>query len=104
MSITLAYITFPDVTTARSVMHELLERQWIACANMLPGAVSLYRWQGKVEETSECVVVVKTQAEHLEAVVNHIKEKHPYQIPCILALPVHEGNPQFLQWVIDETA
>ena len=89
--------TFPDIDQARQIGAALVERQVAACVNLLPGVESIYRWEGKVEQASEVLALIKTtRYPDLETA---IRELHPYQVPEIIALPITAGLPAYLQWL-----
>jgi len=89
--------TFPDLDQARQIGAALVERQVAACVNLLPGVESIYRWQGKVESAGEVLAVFKTtRYAELEAA---LRERHPYEVPEILAVPVAAGLPAYLEWL-----
>jgi periplasmic divalent cation tolerance protein len=96
--------TLASVDEARQFVRALLERRLIACGTLLPGGQSLYRWQGKVVEEQEVVVLLKTRAARLEALRAAFAELHPYKVPELLALPVEAGLEQYLQWIDGETS
>jgi len=73
----------------------------VACGNLVPGVESIYRWQGKVETSSEVIVIFKTTAARYLELQTRIRELHPYEVPEILAIPVSAGLPPYLQWVED---
>jgi len=93
----LLYATFATKEEALAVARVLLDEKLIACANVVGGATSLYRWEGKVEEKPEAMMFAKT-ARAQEAVAR-IKILHSYELPCVLVLPVESGNAAFMQWV-----
>ena len=86
------------------LIRVLLDRRLIACGTILPGARSLYRWEGKVADESEVVVLLKTRAARLEALEVAFGELHPYKVPELLALPVQAGLPKYLAWIEGETS
>jgi len=89
--------TFPDIGQARSAGSALVELGLAACVNLVPGVESIYRWQGKVERAGEVLAIFKTtRYEELEAA---LVERHPYEVPEILALPVAAGLPAYLAWL-----
>lgn len=96
------YCTYPDIDTAKKAVHSLLERRLVACANIIPGMHSIYRWQNKVEESNEVIVIFKTQSQLFEACKVEIKKEHPYQVPCILEIEIKQGDQAFLNWLKDE--
>ena len=87
---------------ARRLATMLLEARLIACATILPGARSLYRWQGTLKEEAEWVVLLKTDVSKWEALVQAIRESHPYEVPELLALPVDRGLDVYLSWLAGE--
>jgi periplasmic divalent cation tolerance protein len=97
------YVTAADADEAKKIGRQLVEEQLAACANILPGATSIFRWQGKVEEAGEAVMILKTTEQKLERLIERAKALHSYECPCIEALPVVEGNRDFLEWVVRET-
>ena len=89
---------------AVTLVQILLERRLIACGNILPGVRSLYRWEGKVADEREVIVLMKTKAARLEALELAFGELHPYKVPELLALPVSAGLHKYLEWIDDETS
>ncbi len=100
----LLYVTAPDPDCARSLARAAVEARLAACANILPGMVSLYHWEGRVEEASEVVLILKTRPELADALQALLLDQHPYQLACVLRLAVDGGNPAFLDWIGQETA
>lgn len=91
--------TFPDVEIARSISQTLVTEKLAACANILPAVQSIYRWQGKVEEAGEVLVLFKTTTSRFAELQTKLRSQHPYDVPEILALRVADGLPDYLQWV-----
>ncbi|HKS05673.1 MAG TPA: divalent-cation tolerance protein CutA [Gemmatimonadaceae bacterium] len=81
----------------------LLERRLVACGTALPSARSFYRWEGKVADETEVLVILKTRAARLDALEMAFEELHPYKVPELLALPVTAGNAKYLNWLSGET-
>lgn len=104
MSTSLIYITVADTAEAKALGRALVEARLVACANVLPGMVPIFRWQGEVQEGSEAVLIAKTRAALVERVIGFVKERHSYDCPCVVALPIMQGNPAFLDWIAAETA
>lgn len=97
------YITAPDMQTAETIGAYLVENHLAACANILPGMQSIYRWQGKVERGQEVVLIAKTTQNRVEEVIGAVKSLHPYECPCIVSLPVEGGFPPYLKWIEDQS-
>lgn len=103
IEVILVITNFPDVNIARLVAERLVTTRLAACANILSPCRSIYAWRGKIEDTEEYPVLIKTTPACYAAVEALIKEMHPYELPEIIALPVERGLPQYLAWVADET-
>ena len=102
--ILLAFSTFPDVETARKIARELVSANFAACANIIPAVESIYRWEGKLEQGSETLVLFKTGAARYPAFQEKLKALHPYDVPEIIACPVDQALPEYFRWVLDSTA
>ncbi|HUX34368.1 MAG TPA: divalent-cation tolerance protein CutA [Gemmatimonadaceae bacterium] len=85
------------------LVRALLERRLIACGTLVPGARSLYRWQGKIADEREVVILLKTRSARLETLQAAFGELHPYKVPELLALPVSAGLAKYLEWISGET-
>ena len=81
----------------------LLDRRLIACGTLLPGARSLYRWEDRMADERETVVLLKTARDRLHALERAFAELHPYAVPELLALPVQHGLARYLDWIGAET-
>jgi periplasmic divalent cation tolerance protein len=106
MTICFAYITAPDVDTAKALGSALVEERLAACINMIPNMTSIYRWQGNIETGEEVVVIAKTRADLMDTLTSRVTALHPDDTPCVLALPVAPdmGNADFRTWLVEETA
>ena len=96
-------ITASSRTEADTIARALVGEKLAACVNIIPGVRSVYRWQGKVEEADEIILIAKTRAELFEPLRKLVKALHSYECPCIVALPVSTGYQAFLDWVAAET-
>lgn len=97
------YVTYPNLPLARDVSRILIESRLAACANIFPVHESLYWWEGQVQSAPEIAVIYKTANDKFEALRDKILELHPYDCPCIVALPIEKGHDAFLQWIEAET-
>ena len=95
-------VTIPTGEEAQVLSNLLLEKKLIACCNIVPQVVSLYRWQGKIEQDREVLMIMKSRAEVFDELLEIIREKHPYTVPEIIALPIVRGNPDYLNWLKEE--
>lgn len=97
-------ITAPDLETARRLARELVEARAAACANLVPGLTSIYRWQGVVQEDAEVLLVVKSSAERLSELERIVARVHPYEVPEIVALHPAAVEGRYLSWWLGQTA
>ncbi len=98
------YITAGSRDEAKKIGRALVEARLVACANVIDGMESVYWWEGKLTEDREAVLIVKTRADLVPAVTAKVKALHSYTVPCVVALPIQDGNPDYLAWVAAETA
>jgi periplasmic divalent cation tolerance protein len=97
------YTTYPSVVEAEQAGRQIVESRLAACVNILPGMISIYRWEGAVERGEEAVMIVKTRAGLAEAVRSKIKEMHSYETPAILVLPIESVDERYFAWMLDAT-
>jgi periplasmic divalent cation tolerance protein len=96
-------ITAPDEEEAAKIANDILGAQLAACVNIIRGIRSIYRWQGKIEDGSETLMVVKTRKELFSDLEKRVRELHTYTVPEIIALPVVCGSEGYLAWLSEET-
>lgn len=99
-----ALVTCENPAQAESIAKGLLEKHLAACVNILPGAKSMYWWEGKLETASECILIIKTQESLLGALTAEVKRLHSYSVPEVVAFRIEGGNPDYLRWLADETS
>jgi periplasmic divalent cation tolerance protein len=92
-------VTAPDGAAAARIARALVEERLAACGNVVPGLRSIYRWEGKVEEAAEVLLVLKTESALFERVRARIVELHPYDCPEVLQLDVAAGHAPYLEWL-----
>ncbi len=98
----LVYTTWPSIVEAERVGREIVAQRLAACVNILPGMISHYWWQGKIERAEEAVMLVKTRASLAEAVGAAVKARHSYTTPAILTLAVESADPAYQRWIVEE--
>ncbi len=103
MTMCWVYMTAATPEEARRIGRALVEERLAACVNIIPGMTSFYRWQGNVDEGRETVLIAKTRQALVERLTARVKALHSYAVPCVVALPILGGNPDFLQWIGEET-
>ena len=102
--ILLALSTFADAETARKISNQLVSEKFVACANILPGVESIYRWKGKLETGNETLVFFKLSEERQAAFQDKLRSLHPYEVPEIIFVPISSGLPEYLRWVAENCA
>lgn len=102
MSVKLIYVTASSRQEAERIAESAVTERLAACANIIDGISSIFRWKGKLCRATEAVLILKTTENRTKELVARIKQLHSYECPCITVLPVEGGNPAFLQWIEDE--
>jgi periplasmic divalent cation tolerance protein len=92
-------VTFPSMEVARSISAALVSEGLAACVNLLPGAESVYRWEGSIEVAPEIVGLVKTTGSQLEDLERLYLQLHPYEVPEFLTIGTAGGNAAYLDWI-----
>lgn len=103
MPVFLILSTCPDADTAQRLARILVEERLAACVSLLPGGVSTYRWQGRVEQATKVQLLAKTPADRRDTLMARLAELHPYELPEILAVETAASLPAYLDWVTAET-
>ena len=96
-------MTVPDASVGEAIAVELVEARLAACASVLRNVTSVFWWEGEVQHADEVLVIMKTPADRVDALVERAVELHPYDVPELLALPVDTGLAAYLDWVRTET-
>ena len=91
--------TCPDKMSAQKIAHVLVENKLAACVNILPGILSIYTWKSQIESAEEHLLIIKSSAEHYQSIETAIRSHHPYEIPEIIAFPITQGLPEYLNWI-----
>jgi periplasmic divalent cation tolerance protein len=97
------YVTVENDSEAKQIAKHVVEERLAACANIMGGIQSVYWWEGKVCEGKEAALVMKTSTVQKAALIDRIKQLHSYDCPCIVCLPIVDGNADFLKWIASET-
>ncbi len=96
-----AFISTPT-DKANDLAKAIVDFRLAACVNILPNVKSYYWWKGKVETADESLIVVKTTQQKVEQLITFVKKHHPHKIPEVVTMPVAEGMPSYVSWVLDE--
>lgn len=99
----MAITTVPSLEVGRKLVRELVERRLVACGNILAGTTSIYRWKGTIEETGECLVLLKTRRSRWDELKNAVPALHPYEVPELIAVEIADGHPRYLEWLSAES-
>ncbi len=102
MDIKLVYITTGNKEEAKTIGKALVKSKLAACVNIIDHMNAIYFWEGKLQEDEETVLIAKTTSALVPKLVARVKEIHSDKCPCVVALPVSEGNPDFLEWIRNE--
>jgi periplasmic divalent cation tolerance protein len=98
----LVLTTAPDPAVAESIAAQLLHERLIACANVVPGVRSVYRWQGEVRKEDEVLLMLKSTGAAIGRLEQRLQQLHPYEVPEVLALEVQHGLEAYMAWVRSE--
>ena len=99
----IVFITAKNEEEAAGIGHTIVEEKIAACVNIIRSVRSIYRWQGRVEDEQEVLMIVKTKSPLFERLQKRVKELHSYAVPEIIGLPVVEGSKEYLNWLGQET-
>ena len=104
-TIVFLYVTAPDTSTAEKLARAAVSARLAACANILPNMQSVYRWEGEVQQDDETVILLKTTQSAAPALRALVVAQHPYDTPCITALPIQSdlSDSRFLDWIRSQT-
>ncbi|MBI5195259.1 MAG: divalent-cation tolerance protein CutA [Nitrospirae bacterium] len=96
------FITAPNEEAAVKIARALVEARLAACVNIVKSVRSIYRWEDKIEDDAEALMIAKTQKDLFNALAKKVKELHSYSVPEIIALPIVEGSEEYLKWLNTE--
>ncbi|MDD4858602.1 MAG: divalent-cation tolerance protein CutA [Dehalococcoidales bacterium] len=99
----IVFVTTSSKAEAQKISRALLEAHQAACVNIIPAVDSHFWWQNKIENAQECLLVVKSRAALLGEIISTVKKMHSYSVPEIIAMPIIGGNPDYLQWLANNT-
>lgn len=96
------YVTFPSRAEAERICKGAVEGRLAACANILAAHQSYYWWDGAVQSEAECAAILKTTQSGFQALNNYIVVAHSYDVPCVVALPIDQGNAPYMKWISEQ--
>jgi periplasmic divalent cation tolerance protein len=97
------FITAPHEEEASKIAKEIVESRLAACVNIVRNIRSIYRWEGKIEDDTEVLMIVKTQKTQFDALSDKVKQFHSYSVPEIISLPITKGSKEYIQWLKEST-
>ncbi|HEY7319643.1 MAG TPA: divalent-cation tolerance protein CutA [Candidatus Binatia bacterium] len=98
------YVTAGSPPEGERLARALVEERLAACVNRIAPVHSVYRWEGKLEESEEQLLIIKTQKQRFPALQKRVRELHSYAVPEIIALPIIDGSQDYLHWLSEQTA
>ncbi|MBC7260044.1 MAG: divalent-cation tolerance protein CutA [Chloroflexi bacterium] len=99
----IVFVTAATADEATGIARALVEERLAACANIVSPIVSVYRWEGQVQEDREVLLIIKTTDTRLPALIQRVKALHSYQVPEVIAMPIADGSADYIRWLLDET-
>jgi len=103
MNVNLIYITAGSMEEARTIGNKLVSDRLAACVNIIDNVSSMYWWEGEIQDDKEVILIAKTKESLVPELVEKVRSMHSYSCPCIVSLPILDGNSAFLDWVVEET-
>ena len=99
MSAIVIYCTCPDIESAERISRHIVEQRMAACVNLIPGITSIYTWDGNIQRDQEVLLVIKSTKVRFDDIQNLISDEHPYDLPELIAVPITESSPDYLEWI-----
>lgn len=95
----MAFVTAPSQEVAKKIAGGLVKNKLAACVNIIPGVVSVYEWEEKINEDPEVIMMIKTRTSRLEELTKYVRENHPYDVCEVISSKIDQGNPPYLDWI-----
>ena len=102
-AVSVVMVTVGNGEEALTIARTLVEEKMVACANIVPHIRSIYRWKGEVCDEDEQLLIMKTRSELFPALQDRIRKLHSYEVPEIISVPIADGLPDYLNWVVENT-
>lgn len=103
MEAVVIYVTCQDNQQAREIGQTLVKERLVACVNILPTIQSLYWWNDEIQDDTETAFLAKTTPKNVDKIIARVGELHSYECPCVIAMPIEKANPNYLNWIIEQT-
>jgi periplasmic divalent cation tolerance protein len=95
------YMTASSEDEAAKIAHILVDERLAACVNIIKGLRSIYRWEGKIADEPEVMMIAKTTSEQFAALEARVRELHSYDVPEVIAIPITRGSEKYMRWIVD---
>lgn len=95
----IAFVTTTDETSAKILANLIITHKLAACVNIIPKITSIYHWDGKVNEDSEVLMMIKTKTSRIDDLIKFVRENHSYSVAEVISIPIENGNPPYLDWI-----
>lgn len=95
----IVYVTTPNEESAKKIAKAIISHKLAACVNILPQVLSIYEWEGSVNEDSELLLMIKTTTANVDQLTKFVRENHPYSVAEVISVKIENGNPPYLDWV-----
>ncbi len=103
MDYQLLFTTCADIQSARALANDLVDKDLAACVSIIPNVTSIYKWRGEIEESQEFQLILKSHNAKFDAIKAFITDNHPYELPELIAVPITNGLPAYLDWIKEHT-
>ena len=97
------YVTVPNREAGKKLAESIVKEKLAACVNRVPGIESVYQWKGEIQTDAEELLIIKTRQSLLQALTEHVKANHEYDVPEVISLPITGGNLKYLEWIKEST-
>jgi periplasmic divalent cation tolerance protein len=94
------FVTAPSADKAAEIARALVEEKLAACGNVIPAVRSIYRWEGKVHDEAEALLVLKAPRKRLQELSDRVEQLHPYDLPEVIGIPIEGGSEKYIDWII----
>lgn len=95
----IAFVTTTDETSAKILANLIITHKLAACVNIIPKITSIYHWDGKINEDSEVLMIIKTKTIRMDDLIKFVRENHTYSVAEVISIPIEKGNPPYLDWI-----
>ncbi|BFZ06028.1 hypothetical protein BsWGS_09067 [Bradybaena similaris] len=97
----MAFVTVPNIEVGKKLAHGLVENKLAACVNIIPQVTSVYTWEGKINEDSELLLMIKSLTSRVDDISDYVRKNHPYECAEVISAKIDNGNPPYLKWISD---